>query len=344
MQRIVLLTVSILLLSIRTGLGDDKTQGKEIGSSAGDRPTDKVDGSVPNKPSGKPAGVVVPELPTVSGKHSVDEEAIRQTGQTYVAAFCRADAKSVVEHFTHNAEYVDEQSHIFHGRPAIEVSLKAFFAEFPDCKMELKIDSIRFVGPGVAIEDGSTAVTRSKGAEPVVSRYTVVHVKSSGQWLTASVRDFAPKPRRQHRAQLRQLEWMLGEWVHEGNDAVVVFSCRAVDNGTFLLRNFTIQIAGQDAISGSQRIGWDAQAGKLRTWIFDSEGGHSDGFWHRDGDSWVLKVTGVTADGQTASSTSLYSFVDPHTMAFQSVDHEVAGVELPDSAKVKIVRHPPRPE
>jgi hypothetical protein len=57
-----------------------------------------------------------------------------------------------------------------------------------------------------------------------------------------------------------------------------------------------------------------------------------------------MKSMGVTADGQAASSTSIYRFINPHTMTFQSVDHEIAGVQLPDSPPVTIVRHPPRPE
>ncbi len=278
------------------------------------------------------------------GQQSPAEVAIRLTGETYVKAFNQANSKAVAEHYTPDAEFIDDRGAALQGRTAIEESLKAFFAENPEPKLELKIDSIRFVGPGVAIEDGLTLVSSKKTPEPISTRYTAVHMKLAGKWQVASVRDTAIKSPRQHRAQLRQLDWMLGEWVHEGSDAVVVFNCEPVDNGNFLLRTFTVQIAGQQTMSGSQRIGWDAQVGKFKAWIFDSDGGHSDGYWHRDGDSWVLKSSGVTADGQTASNTSIYQTVNPHTMTFQSVDHEVAGVELPDSVPVKIVRHPPKPE
>jgi hypothetical protein len=82
----------------------------------------------------------------------------------------------------------------------------------------------------------------------------------------------------------------------------------------------------------------------LRAWIFDSEGGFGEGTWNRDGDSWVLKTTGVTADGQTASGTSIYTFVSEHIMTWQAVDHEIAGVQIPDSDVVTIVRTPPPPE
>ena len=198
--------------------------------------------------------------------------------------------------------------------------------------------------PGVAVEDGTTTVTPTDGAEPIYCHYTAVHVKTDGKWLAASVRDHAPKGRRQHRSQLQQLGWLEGEWVDEGDDSVVFFSCEAIDNGNFLLRKFTIQVAGQEAMSGTQRIGWDPLTGKLRAWIFDSEGGYSDGVWHRDDERWVLKSSGVTAEGQTASSTSIYTFVNDHTMTWQSVDHEIAGVQLPDSELVTIVRRAPMPE
>ena len=41
----------------------------------------------------------------------------------------------------------------------------------------------------------------------------------------------------------------------EGDDAVVHFSCAQIDKGNFLMRSFTIEIAGQDNMTGTQRIG-----------------------------------------------------------------------------------------
>ncbi len=279
----------------------------------------------------------------VAEKRSPDEEAVRLTGESFVKAYDAADAKSVAAHFTADAEYVDELGNVFQGRKAIEDSLTTFFAENPGCKLEVNIDTIRFVSPGVAVEDGTTTITRPGGVDSVDSLYTAVHVKADGKWLSASVRDHAPKNRRLHRSQLEQLGWLMGDWVDEGDESIVIFSCEAVDHGNFLLRKFTIQVAGQEAMSGTQRIGWDPLTGKLRAWIFDSEGGYAEGTWHSDGDNWVLKSTGVTADGQTASSTSIYTFVNAHTMTWQSVDHEIAGVELPDSEVVTIVRQAPTP-
>ena len=278
-----------------------------------------------------------------SANNSADEEAIRETGATFAKAYDKGDAKAAAAHFTADAEYVDEHGNIFQGWQAIEELLAASFTENPGSKLEITIDTIRFVSPGVAVEDGTLAVTRAEGSFSCSSRYTAVHIKTNGKWLTASSREHAPKDRREHVAKLQQLDWLLGEWVDEGDDSIVDFSCKAVDKGNFLLREFTVRIAGEAAMNGSQRIGWDPVSGKLRTWVFDSEGGYGEGAWHRDGDSWVLKSTGVTADGQPASSTSLFTMVSGHAMTWQAIDREVAGERLPDTDEYILVRAPPSP-
>ena len=290
------------------------------------------------KPSAKPLGVE-----PIAAKLSDDEIAIRLTDETFVRAYGKGDSSLVAAHFTVDAEYVDEQGNVSHGREAIHESLAEFFAQHPTCKLEMNIGTIRFISPGVAVEDGTTTITHEENSASIESPYTTVHVKTGGKWLAASVRDHAPKNRKQHRTQLQQLGWLVGDWVDEGDNSIVHFTCESVDNGNFLLRKFSIQVAGREAMSGTQRIGFDPLTGKLRAWIFDSEGAYSDGLWHRDGDDWVLKSTGVTADGQPASSTSIYSFVNEHTMTWQSVHHEIGGVQQPDSEVVTIVRKAPAP-
>ncbi|MBC7817845.1 MAG: SgcJ/EcaC family oxidoreductase [Planctomycetaceae bacterium] len=300
--------------------------------------TEKAGAKTSNQPAEK-----TPSIQPITAKRSADEEAIRQSDDSFVKAYGQGNAKSVAAHFTADAEFVDELGNVFQGRAAIEESMIEFFAENPGCKLEMNVDTVRFISPGIAIEDGTTTITRTEGEPTIESLYTAVHVKTDGKWLVASIRDHAPKNRRLHRSQLQQLEWLVGDWVDEGDDSLVVFSCPSVDSGNFLLRKFSIHVAGKEAMSGTQRIGWDPLTGKLRAWIFDSEGAYSDGLWHQAGDNWVLKSTGVTADGQTTSSTSIYTFVNDQTMTWQSVHHEIAGVQQPDSEVITIVRQAPVP-
>jgi uncharacterized protein (TIGR02246 family) len=300
-----------------------------------------------DKAAVKPAGKASAQDPAAAAppgdKNSADEAAIRKTADTFAQAYADGDAQSVAAHYTADAEYVDEHGNVFQGRQAIEDLLTAFFAANPGSQIELAIDTIRFVSPGVAVEDGMTTVVRQAGHPTDRCRYTAVHVKTNGKWLTATARDHAPKDRRRHAEQLKQLDWLLGDWVDEADDSIVEFSCQPLANGNFLFREFTVKIAGEAALSGQQRIGWDALTGKLRAWTFDSEGGSSEGTWHRDGDSWILKSTGVTADGQTASGTSIFTYVNGHTLTWQGVDHEIDGEPIPDSELFTLVRTPPKP-
>jgi len=292
------------------------------------------------KPASKPAAKTPAAKPAPALKDGADEEAIRQAAATYVKAYSKGDAKAIAALFTADAEYVDEEGRVFQGRETIEKSLADSFAETPGCNLDVKIESIRFIGPGIAVEDGSATVTPPGSAAPIRSRYTAVHLKSDGKWLIASVRDKAPGGR-QHRDQIKALEWLTGDWVDESPDSVMLFTCHPSENGTYLLREFTVKIAGHDAMNGSQRFGWDPQSKYLRAWTFDSEGGFADGVWNQDGDSWILKSTGVNADGESTSATTIFTPVDAHTMTWQALDVTIGNSRIPDSGLVRIVRKPP---
>jgi uncharacterized protein (TIGR02246 family) len=271
-------------------------------------------------------------------KGSPDEQAIRANVADFVKAYSANDAKKAAACFTTEAEYIEPRGAAIQGREAIEASLAAIFAAQPGCKAETAVDSIRIISPGVAVDDGVTKISQSEKGEAVPTFYTAVHVKAGEKWLIASIRDHDPKRHQSHEDQLARLDWLLGDWVDEDVHSVVSFDCEPCDNGKFLLRKFSMKMDGQETLSGSQRIGWDAVTGQLRTWIFDSEGGHAEGVWHQDGESWTLKSTGVTADGETASGTSVYTMVNGHTMKWQAIDHVIGGVALPDSPVFTLVR------
>lgn len=279
----------------------------------------------------------------VTEKQSIDEQAIRQAAEQFINAYDQGDAKMIGSLFTEDAEFVDERGNVFQGRAAIEESMTLFFAENPGCKLEQTIDTIRFISPGIAVEDGHSTISHPEFSDALSSRYTTVYVKQNDKWIAASVRDHAPRDRKQHRSQLKQLDWLLGSWVDEADDSIINFTCQSVDNGNFLIRDFTVLISGKEVMNGTQRIGWDPLTGKLRTWIFDSEGSYGEGLWYQDGDEWSLKCTGVMPDGQSASSTSIYTIINDHTITWQTVDHEIAGIRQPDSKIYTIVRRAPTP-
>lgn len=275
---------------------------------------------------------------------NADLKAIRTTGTAFVNAFNERDLNLISAFFTEDAEYCDIEGNVYEGRKEIEDVFKSTFEEFPDAKIRMQIDRIRRIGPGVAIEDGKTIIEPSGEKERTETRYSAVHVKHGDQWLVASVRERSSAKTESHRVQLQQLNWLNGNWVDESDGAVVIFSCSPVDEGNYLLRKFSIHIAGEPALTGEQRIGWDPLNRKLRTWIFDSQGGYAEGFWFHNDDRWILKTHGITGTGETASATTIYQPIDENTMTWQAIDHEVGGVPLPDSEPITIVRRSPVPE
>jgi hypothetical protein len=103
-----------------------------------------------------------------------------------------------------------------------------------------------------------------------------------------------------------------------------------------------VQVAGKDAMQVTQRIGWDPLNQRIRSWVFDTEGGFGEGAWARLDDSWVIKSTGVRPDGTAASATSVIVPAGKDGYV-RRVHDRVAGEEVLPSLEVKIVRKPPQP-
>ena len=142
---------------------------------------------------------------------------------------------------------------------------------------------------------------------------------------------------------LKDLEWMVGEWIDEAPDSVARFNCRWSEDGNFLLRSFTLKWEGKAVMSGTQRIGWDPLASRFRSWEFDSEGGFGEGKWCRDGDRWVVKLLAVRPEGTTASATNIMTRLRPDMVRWLSTDRVIGDESVPDEDAYVLVRVPPEP-
>ncbi len=158
------------------------------------------------------------------------------------------------------------------GREAIEQQFAGIFAESKGVKLEATTHSIDFISPSVAVENGSAKVME---ADQVVeqSDYTAVYVKRDGKWLLDRVTEEDVIQVPSHYEQLKDLEWMVGHWVDQDDAATVVTDCNWSRNENFLIRTFAVQIGDNIDMSGMQIIGWDPAAKRIRSWVFDSDGG-----------------------------------------------------------------------
>lgn len=269
-----------------------------------------------------------------------DEAAIRKIVDSYVAAFNKRDAKAVASHWLPDAVYTEPDSRTrFAGRAAIEKHFAQEFNNVKKAKMTVRVESIRFISPNVAVEQGHATITEPDG-ETSTSRYSAIHVKRDGQWLLDRVSDEDDTPAPSHYAQLKQLEWMVGHWVDndDDDDTTVEIACKWSKNQNFLVRTYTLTIGDQISVSGVQMIGWDASAKQIRSWEFDSDGGVSEGTWKSKGKTWHILTKDTLADGQKASALNILTLVDNNNFTWQSVDRQAGGVLLPNISAVPVVR------
>ena len=268
-------------------------------------------------------------------------EAILKRAKAFMEAFNNQDAGKVAALFTEEAELVERNGDVIRGRKKIQAAFAEIFKETPQNRISLAVDSVRFVARGVAIEEGRLTSFPDGKTASHESRYQVVHVNTNGRWLMAHARTLETTTL-SHHEHLKELSWMIGQWVNEDDDSVVETTGEWSKNKNFLLRKFTVKIKDEPAMSGVQRIGWDPLTKQFKSWVFDSEGGHAEGLWSRVGNNWVIKARGVNRDGTVVTSTNQFSTLGKDRMQWVSV-HRLAGNEhLPDISVI-IVRKPPKP-
>ena len=267
-----------------------------------------------------------------------DEQSIRETVEQYVQAFNAGDAQTVAGFWSPDAVYTNRTTgEVVVGRAAIQEQFTVLFAENKGAKLDVSVASIQFVSPNVAVEHG-TARFVQPDQEPGETEYSAVYVRRDGRWLLDRVTDEDTPVVLSHYEQLKELEWMVGSWVDQDEEATVVTECSWTRNNNFLTRAFTIRIRDRIDLAGMQIIGWDAATKQIRSWVFDSGGGFGQATWKKAGNRWNIQRSGVLPDGQKTSSVIIITYVDDNTCTIQSVSRMAGGELLPNIDEVTIVK------
>ncbi len=267
-----------------------------------------------------------------------EADALMKRAQAFVEAFHNADAKALAGFWTLDGDYTDQLGNHLKGREAIQNAFAEMFAENQGLKLRIDIAHLRFVSPDVAVEDGSSAVMPPDGSPPSRARYTIVHVKKEGQWYLSSVRETVLPPPSNYQF-LRPLEWMIGEWVdHEpaGETAHVNFNW--TQNQNFILSSHVTTLKNVPVAAGTQWIGWDPAAGRIRSWTFDAEGGFSEGIWTIDKQKVTVRMTTTLRDGRKLTATNIITRLDADTVSWQSKERKLDADSLPDVPEIKMKR------
>jgi uncharacterized protein (TIGR02246 family) len=281
--------------------------------------------------------ILTPWARTDGPKNPV-EDVLQKRAEAFVEAFNKGDAKALAAFFTPDADLVDPEGHSTKGRKAIEESYKKYFADNKGAKLFIQINAVRVSRPDLALEDGVTEVVPPHGGPPSVARYSVVYVKSDGEWYLDSVREAiaVPPSNSQH---LQDLAFLVGDWVEDtnkGGGSKASYSWAS--QGNFLVNTFDVAMQDIPVAGGIQWIGWDASEKKPRAWSFLFNGGFAEGAWNKDGEKYKIEVKATTRDGQKVTATNVFTKIDPDHFSIQLVNRSVDGKSLPDEKPVKMKR------
>jgi uncharacterized protein (TIGR02246 family) len=273
------------------------------------------------------------------------EKPVRDVLRAFAQAYNAADAKAMAGLFVDNASVVDPSGAETHGKPAIGEMYSTSHREAPGLKLESEVERVRFLTPGVARVDGRSRVSSPTGNASEFTQFTALLVQNDGKWQLAEIREnAAPLEDITPYERLRELDWMVGDWVDESDGNRVVVNIRWADKQSYLIRTYSVDLRGERASSGTMFIGWDPLTEQIKSWVFDSEGGHGEGLWTRTSDSqWIVKASGVLRDGRPTSATHIHTIVNKDAVKTSSIDRIIGGQVAPDILDIVMVRKPPQP-
>jgi uncharacterized protein (TIGR02246 family) len=318
--------------------------------------------SAQEKPAEKPAGGDTPRVkpiaaadkaPVAAGKPAggdTPRQAVLAVLTQLETGYNHGDAKGLAACWTENGEFVGPAGARAEGREEIEKQFReAFAARKEAAKLQIHVNHLRLVNDGLALVEAVAEVNPAPltGGDPVSA---FVLVKQNGRWLIESVRETITRqpPQTNH---LKALEWLVGDWSSETSKAGITLrtSCDWTANQAFLIRRFKVE--GKEAIlhGGTEVIGWDPRTNRIRSWVFDSDGGFGENVWVQDGNRWLIKYSGTLADGSEASATHIFTKVDAATATLQSKDRVINGAAQPDVPETELKRQAesnpaPKPE
>ena len=259
---------------------------------------------------------------------------------SFVASYNKADHSALANLFLPEGEIVLANGDIVSGREEIAAFYQEVFSGEQKPKAALEAGSVRFVTPGIAIEDGTLHVTQSSG-EVVSHYYTAVQVKQeNGSWLTASIRDEI-EDRAPASDKLIAIKWLVGDWLIEKEGTRTFLSFDWSEDGPYLDGRAVTETAGEPSVSLTYRIGWNASRKNFVSWAFDAQGGYTKSEWTNTGDGFLLRTNGVTADGEVnQSSQSMIPDGNLQGFTWSIRDHTLGGTVQPDLS-IRVVKRPP---
>ena len=276
---------------------------------------------------------------------SPEEKAVVEGVNAFSKLYSAANAEALAELFLDDASIIDPDGTETRGKATVAEMYAAAFQASPGLKVQSRVDEVRFLTPDVARIHGESQLSSATGDASEFTKFSALLVRRDGKWKIAEIRESAAPPADvTPYERLQELEWMVGDWVDESDNGRVQSSVHWADNQSYLVRTYKIEMQGEKGASGTMFIGWDPQSGQIKSWLFDSNGGHGEGLWTRTGEKeWVVKAQGVLRDGRPTSATQIHTIINKDSVKTSSIDRIIGGQVAPDIVDVVMVRKAPAP-
>ena len=270
-----------------------------------------------------------------AGGKDKDQEAIQQSSKAFARAFARGDAKALAALWTEQGEHHDADGTLVRGRAALEKAFRTLFEENPKAKIEVLTESIRFLGPDLAIEEGILRRESAPNELASTTLYSAIHHREGAGWKVAVSREWGAGEDR-----LEDLAWLVGKWQGKVKDEETTLTIAKDPKKPLLVGKFTRKAKGKVVGSGTLRILVDQQTGQLRSAHSNDDGGFGQAVWIRDDNRWVLDASGVLGDGSETAAVNILGRINKDEFTWQSVDRVVGDEDLPDTVPVHMKRVP----
>ena len=282
--------------------------------------------------------VIPDQSPQANSAAKGDKEAVEKFLQGYVEAFNKHQSEAAAGFWAPQCVYVDRGTgDRTEGRAAILADMVKLFKENPGIKIAAEITAVRFVRPDVATVEGRST-SFIPDTEPTTTEFSTLITKEGDHWLIDSVQETSvPTPASPANA-LRDLEWLVGDWVDDSPGITVSCSVQWAANHSFLVRSYKVQRDKEDPWEGSQVIGWDARTKQIRSWTFDSDGSFDEGVWSKHGETWSVVLSRTLENGGIATGTQVIKKMGTDTYTVQLVAREIDGEPAPATEVIKVVR------
>ncbi len=128
---------------------------------------------------------------TLTAQNAGEEQAVRDVVQKYMDARGRQDAVALEKLFTSDADQLVSSGEWRKGRGEL---VKGTLASSQNTggKRTITVESVRFVGPGVALADGRYELTGLTGGTSRKMWTTLIMVQTREGWRIAAIRNMLP--------------------------------------------------------------------------------------------------------------------------------------------------------